>query len=76
MVADVRVGGVERSYDWHFLCVGDAAGHVDPMTGRKEREGRRENRERERERERRERDGDREREREKRERGREESRRR
>ncbi len=35
MVADLRVGGVERSYDHHFVCVGDAAGHADPMTGRK-----------------------------------------
>jgi flavin-dependent dehydrogenase len=29
----MRVGGVPRSYSDHFLVVGDAAGHVDPLTG-------------------------------------------
>jgi len=28
-----RVGGVPRSYAERFLVVGDAAGHVDPLTG-------------------------------------------
>ena len=33
VVAPIRCGGVERSYDKQLLLVGDAAGHVDPLTG-------------------------------------------
>eukprot|EP01114_Cavostelium_apophysatum_P012860 TRINITY_DN2983_c0_g1_i2.p1 TRINITY_DN2983_c0_g1~~TRINITY_DN2983_c0_g1_i2.p1 ORF type:complete len:536 (+),score=57.04 TRINITY_DN2983_c0_g1_i2:125-1732(+) len=29
----IRTGGVAKSYGNHFLCVGDAAGHVDPLSG-------------------------------------------
>jgi len=31
--APLRLGGVKKSYDDHFLVVGDAAGHIDPLTG-------------------------------------------
>ena len=27
------VQGVPRSYDDHLLIIGDAAGHIDPLTG-------------------------------------------
>jgi 2-polyprenyl-6-methoxyphenol hydroxylase-like FAD-dependent oxidoreductase len=33
VVAPIRLGGVPRSYDRQVLLVGDAAGHVDPLTG-------------------------------------------
>ena len=32
-VAPIRMGGVEKSYGDQALLVGDAAGHVDPLTG-------------------------------------------
>ena len=32
-VAPIRLGGVEKSYAEACLVVGDAAGHVDPLTG-------------------------------------------
>ena len=34
-VAALRLGsqGVPRSYDDHLLIIGDAAGHIDPLTG-------------------------------------------
>ncbi len=31
--AGLRLGGVPRSYADHLLIVGDAAGHIDPLTG-------------------------------------------
>jgi len=31
--APLRLGGEARSYDDHLLVVGDAAGHIDPLTG-------------------------------------------
>jgi len=31
--APLRLGGIVRSYGNHFLIVGDAAGHIDPLTG-------------------------------------------
>jgi len=31
--AGLRLGGIPRSYDDHLLIVGDAAGHIDPLTG-------------------------------------------
>ena len=31
--APLRLGGVEKSYSDNFLVVGDAAGHIDPLTG-------------------------------------------
>jgi menaquinone-9 beta-reductase len=31
--APLRLGGIPRSYGDHFLIVGDAAGHIDPLTG-------------------------------------------
>ncbi|MHA1829213.1 MAG: NAD(P)/FAD-dependent oxidoreductase [Candidatus Heimdallarchaeaceae archaeon] len=31
--APLRLGGVKKSYANHFLVVGDAAGHIDPLTG-------------------------------------------
>jgi flavin-dependent dehydrogenase len=31
--APLRLGGVPRSYADHLLLVGDAAGHIDPLTG-------------------------------------------
>ena len=31
--APLRLGGVRRSYADHLLVVGDAAGHIDPLTG-------------------------------------------
>ncbi|NPD89017.1 MAG: geranylgeranyl reductase family protein [Asgard group archaeon] len=31
--APLRLGGVKKSYSDHFLVVGDAAGHIDPLTG-------------------------------------------
>ena len=31
--APLRLGGVPRSYGEHCLVVGDAAGHIDPLTG-------------------------------------------
>jgi geranylgeranyl reductase family protein len=31
--AGLRLGGVPRSYADHLLVVGDAAGHIDPLTG-------------------------------------------
>jgi geranylgeranyl reductase family protein len=31
--APLRLGGVPRSYGDHLLLVGDAAGHIDPLTG-------------------------------------------
>jgi menaquinone-9 beta-reductase len=33
VVAPIRCGGVDRSYGERVLLVGDAAGHVDPLTG-------------------------------------------
>jgi hypothetical protein len=33
VVAPIRCGGVPRSYGQQLLVVGDAAGHVDPLTG-------------------------------------------
>eukprot|EP01104_Vermistella_antarctica_P010761 TRINITY_DN2899_c0_g1_i2.p1 TRINITY_DN2899_c0_g1~~TRINITY_DN2899_c0_g1_i2.p1 ORF type:complete len:509 (+),score=70.27 TRINITY_DN2899_c0_g1_i2:390-1916(+) len=30
--APLRLGGVDRSFTHHFVVVGDAAGHVDPLT--------------------------------------------
>lgn len=33
VVAPIRTGGVDRSYADQCLLVGDAAGHVDPLTG-------------------------------------------
>eukprot|EP01041_Mallomonas_annulata_P012137 gene12137-25471_t len=33
VVAPIRTGGVPRSYGNQLLLVGDAAGHVDPLTG-------------------------------------------
>lgn len=32
-VAPIRLGGVDKSYGQQALLVGDAAGHVDPLTG-------------------------------------------
>ncbi|MHA1200397.1 MAG: NAD(P)/FAD-dependent oxidoreductase, partial [Candidatus Heimdallarchaeaceae archaeon] len=32
-VAPLRLGGVKKSYADNFLVVGDAAGHIDPLTG-------------------------------------------
>jgi geranylgeranyl reductase family protein len=32
-VAPIRLGGVPRSYDHQVMIIGDAAGHVDPLTG-------------------------------------------
>lgn len=31
--APLRIGGIKRSFGDHFLIVGDAAGHIDPLTG-------------------------------------------
>src|SRR5262249_27314721 len=31
--AGLRLGGIRRSYADHLLVVGDAAGHIDPLTG-------------------------------------------
>jgi flavin-dependent dehydrogenase len=31
--AGLRCGGIPRSYADHLLVVGDAAGHIDPLTG-------------------------------------------
>lgn len=31
--APLRLGGIARSFGDHFLIVGDAAGHIDPLTG-------------------------------------------
>jgi menaquinone-9 beta-reductase len=31
--AGLRLGGISRSYADHLLIVGDAAGHIDPLTG-------------------------------------------
>ena len=31
--APLRLGGVPRSYGPHLLVIGDAAGHIDPLTG-------------------------------------------
>ena len=31
--AGLRLGGIARSYADHLLIVGDAAGHIDPLTG-------------------------------------------
>jgi geranylgeranyl reductase family protein len=31
--AGLRLGGIARSYADHLLVVGDAAGHIDPLTG-------------------------------------------
>lgn len=33
--ASLRLGsqGVKKSYDDHLLIIGDAAGHIDPLTG-------------------------------------------
>lgn len=31
--APLRLGGIGRSFGDHFLIVGDAAGHIDPLTG-------------------------------------------
>jgi menaquinone-9 beta-reductase len=31
--APLRLGGIPSSYGDHFLIVGDAAGHIDPLTG-------------------------------------------
>jgi geranylgeranyl reductase family protein len=31
--AGLRLGGIPRSYADHLLIVGDAAGHIDPLTG-------------------------------------------
>lgn len=33
VVAPIRMGGIARSYGEQCLIVGDAAGHVDPLTG-------------------------------------------
>ena len=33
MVAPIRCGGIPKSYAKQVLVVGDAAGHVDPLTG-------------------------------------------
>ena len=33
VVAPIRMGGIEKSYGEQCLIVGDAAGHVDPLTG-------------------------------------------
>lgn len=33
VVAPIRCGGIRRSYGKQVLVVGDAAGHVDPLTG-------------------------------------------
>ena len=33
IVAPIRMGGVARSFTNQCLLVGDAAGHVDPLTG-------------------------------------------
>ncbi len=32
-VAPIRLGGVDKAYGDQLLVVGDAAGHVDPLTG-------------------------------------------
>lgn len=32
-MAPIRCGGVKKSYGRQLLLVGDAAGHVDPLTG-------------------------------------------
>jgi len=31
--APLRLGGIQRSFGDHFLIIGDAAGHIDPLTG-------------------------------------------
>ena len=31
--APIRFGGIKRSYDDNLLIIGDAAGHIDPLTG-------------------------------------------
>jgi geranylgeranyl reductase family protein len=31
--APLRLGGIARSFGDHFLIIGDAAGHIDPLTG-------------------------------------------
>lgn len=33
--ASLRLGcqGIKQSYGDHFLIIGDAAGHIDPLTG-------------------------------------------
>ena len=31
--APLRLGGIPRSYSDHVLIIGDAAGHIDPLTG-------------------------------------------
>jgi flavin-dependent dehydrogenase len=33
VVAPIRCGGIAKSYGKQVLIVGDAAGHVDPLTG-------------------------------------------
>lgn len=33
IVAPIRLGGIERSYGRQVMLIGDAAGHVDPLTG-------------------------------------------
>eukprot|EP01038_Epipyxis_sp_PR26KG_P014742 gene14742-19816_t len=33
IVAPIRLGGIPKSYDQQLLIIGDAAGHVDPLTG-------------------------------------------
>ena len=33
-MAPIRCGGVPKSYSKQLLLVGDAAGHVDPLTGK------------------------------------------
>ena len=33
VAAPLRLGGVAKSYSDHFLVIGDAAGHIDPLTG-------------------------------------------
>lgn len=34
VVAPIRMGGIAKSYGEQCLIVGDAAGHVDPLTGK------------------------------------------
>jgi hypothetical protein len=36
VVAPIRCGGVPKSYSKQLLLVGDAAGHVDPLTGKRQ----------------------------------------
>jgi len=31
--APLRVGGVPQTVGDHFICIGEAAGYVDPLTG-------------------------------------------